>query len=139
MFLSGHARFSMVVAGAQRGVLYGQVAGLATVALVGGPLVLMLAEVGAALAAVAGNMAIWGVSHRLASRLPTPPPSFSFVVRPLLLALVLGAGVALSGLPQSLGALSGFVLYVILAPLVDRVLVADFIKLAHAKAIGGQA
>jgi O-antigen/teichoic acid export membrane protein len=138
MFLSGHARFSMVVAGAQRGVLYGQVAGLATVALVGGPLVLMLAEVGAALAAVAGNMAIWVVSHRLASRLSTPPPSFSFVVRPLLLALVLGAGVALSGLPQSLGALGGFVLYVILAPLVDRVLVADFVKLAHAKAIGGQ-
>jgi O-antigen/teichoic acid export membrane protein len=139
MFLSGHARFSMVVAGAPRGVLYGQVAGLIAVALSGGPLVVMLGDVGAALAAVAGNIAIYCVSHALASRLPTLPPSFSLAVKPLLLALVLGVGVVLSGVPLSIGAIGGVVLYFALAPLLDRALVPDFVKLAHAKAIGSRA
>ena len=134
MFLSGHARFSLVVASAQRGVLYGQIAGLAAVALAGGPLVVLLGDVGAAIAAVTGNIAVWGISHAFASRLRTPPPSFSLVVKPLMLALVLGVGVQYSGLGPSMSAISAIVLYGVLAPLVDRALIPDFIKLAHAKA-----
>lgn len=134
MFLSGHARFSLILAGVQKGVLYGQVAGLAAVGLVGGPLVLTLGDIGAAIAAVVGNVAVWGVSHAFASRVGTPPPSPWLVAKPLLLALALGIGMQYAGPAPTIWAISGFLLYIILAPLIDRALVSDFMMLAHSKA-----
>lgn len=132
--LSGHARWALIVANLQRRVLYAQIVGLVTVALTGIPLVFWLGHVGAAVAAVTGSMAVWIVSHAFALRLKAPPPAFSLVIKPLLLALVLGSALQFTGMGLLITALSAFALYFGVAPLIDRALLPDLARLAHAKA-----
>lgn len=133
-FLSGHARWSLIVEGAHGRVLNAQLAGLATVGLAGVPLVMFLGDVGAASAAVAASIAVWAVSHLFAARLKAKPPGVALVMRPLALALVLGATAQFMEASPLLKAAGGLALYAALAPLLDGALVADLIRLAHAKA-----
>jgi O-antigen/teichoic acid export membrane protein len=133
-FLSGHARYSLIVAGAQTRVLFAQVAGLVTIALAGIPLVMAFGDVGAAIAGVAGSAAVWVTSHVLAVRMQTPSPQLLLVLRPSLLALAIGVAAEFAPMGPLAKAAAGVVLYSLLAPLLDRFLLPDFIKLAHAKA-----
>jgi O-antigen/teichoic acid export membrane protein len=132
--LSGHARGLLVVAGVQRHVLVAQIAGLATTVLGGFAFVAMLGDTGAAAAAVAGAVGVWLVAHGYARRERTPPPALVLALLPALLALL--AGVAASFLPVAplWQAILACALYGVLAPLLDRRLIADVIELAHAKA-----
>lgn len=134
MFLSGHARYSLIVAGAQTRVLVAQLAGLATVTLAGIPLVLVLGDVGAAVAGVGGAIAVWISAHALALHLKTPTPSFLLIVRPSALALALGLVGQFTDMEALAKAIAGLVLYAMLAPLLDRALIPDLVRLAHAKA-----
>lgn len=133
-FVSGHARWALIVAGAQRHVLYAQLIGLMAVVLAGVPLVLQWDDVGAALAGVTGAIAVWIVSHTYALRLAARPPGLLLLTKPLLLALVLGVAVQLTDLTPLIQAIIGCALFAAAAPLVDRSLVPDLIQLAHAKA-----
>lgn len=132
--LSGHARGLLVVAGAQRCVLVAQIAGLTTAGIGGAALVALLGDVGAAAAAVAGAFTVWMVAHGYARRERTPPPALALAVRPALLALLCFCAARLLSDPPLLQAIGAGLIYVALAPLVDRRLVADAIQLAHAKA-----
>ena len=134
IFLSGHARWLLIVSDKQRCVLHAQIAGLVTIVLVGGPLILYFRDVGAACTAVIGSIVVWIVSHWLALRLKARPPDFFLFVKPLMLALVLGLAIQFAEVGLLVKAVGGFILYVLAAPLVDRELVRDTVRLAHAKA-----
>jgi O-antigen/teichoic acid export membrane protein len=133
-FLSGHARWSLVVAGNHGSVFFAQVAGLVTVALCGVPLVMLIGEVGAACATVAGAIAVWVTSHTFAMRVRGSPPGLGLAIRPLMLALAAGTAVQFVDGSAVLLAMGGATLYACAAPLLDRALVADLVRLAHAKA-----
>ena len=133
-FLSGHARWSLVVAGAHGRVLAAQLGGLAAVVLSGIPLIATMGERGAAAAAVVGSIAVWALSHHFAARVSGPPPRFSLAMRPLVLAVIAGGLAGALDFHVLLRAAVGVSLYAALAPLVDRALVADLVLLAHAKA-----
>ena len=120
MVLSGHARWLLIVSDKQRCVLHAQIGGLVTIVLVGGPLIFYFRDVGAACTAVIGSIAVWIVSHRFALRLNAPPPELFLFVKPLMLALLLGLAVQFAEVGQLVKAVSGFVLFVVAAPLVDR-------------------
>jgi len=77
---------------------------------------------------------VWLVAHGYARRERTPPPALGLALPPAFLALL--AGLAASFLPVAplWQAIFACVLYGVLAPLVDRRLLADVIELAHAKA-----
>jgi hypothetical protein len=123
----------LIVTGAQSRVVYAQIAGLVTVALAGGSLVSVLGSTGAAAAAVAGSIVVWIVSHAFALRQLAPPPASSLVIRPLVLALLVAVAVQFTGMGPLSNAMCGFGLYIVAAPLIDRALVPDLVRLAHAK------
>jgi O-antigen/teichoic acid export membrane protein len=131
--LSGHARWALIVGDAQRHVLHAQLAGFATVTFTGVPLVLALGAVGAAAAAVAGSLAVWVVSHAFARRLEAAPPAFSLGAKPLLLALVLGYAAYFTGAEPLVEAIGVVFVYALTAPLIDRSLLPDLVRLAHAR------
>jgi O-antigen/teichoic acid export membrane protein len=132
-FLSGHARWALIVAGVQRRVLHAQIVGFAVIALAGVPLVLLLGDAGAAIAGVASAIAVWIVSHAYAMQQAAHPPGFLLLTRPLLLALIVGVAVPLTGLLPWVQAIIGIALFAAVAPLIDRSLLPDLIQLAHTK------
>lgn len=133
MFLSGHARGALIVMGAQKYVLYAQIAGLVAVLLAGVPLVSFFGEVGAAVAAVASSTVVWICSHISAVRLASPMPRLALIIKPLMLAVVSAAAARYMNMSVLANALGGIALYGIAAPILDRTLVPDLIVLAHAK------
>lgn len=133
-FLSGHARWSLVVTEAQRGVLYAQVSGLAAVVAAGFPLIYWLGAPGVSLAAVVGALAVWVVSHRLALRQHVQLPPLSSAAAPVLLAAALVVAAPYTGLGAWTSALAATAVFGGLAPLIDRSLIPDLVRLAQAKA-----
>lgn len=134
MILSGHARWALIVSGAARGVFYAQSAGLAVVAALGLPLIAVDGITGAAVTAVAGNIAVWSTSHLLAARAGVRPPSVALFVRPAALALAIFAAAHALQWDHGLEAVLGFIVYAAVAPLMDHSLLRDLARLAHAKA-----
>jgi O-antigen/teichoic acid export membrane protein len=129
---SGHARWSLVAAGAQLRVLWSQAAGLlatVAVALVVGP---RIGGLGFAYAALAGFCVVWIVSHIFAVRAGSTPPPFTLALRPALVAAALVVAVETLG-PGVGVSLAGLLLFAAVAPLVDRKLVADIKALGNAK------
>ncbi|MDQ3446754.1 MAG: oligosaccharide flippase family protein [Pseudomonadota bacterium] len=133
-FVSGHARWALIVAGAQRHVLYSQIIGLVAIVLAGVPLVLLWNDVGAAVAGVTGAIAVWIVSHTYAMRLAAQPPGLMLLARPLLLAVILGMAVQSTAMMPLVQAIIGCTFFAAVAPFVDRSLLSDLMQLAHAKA-----
>ena len=132
--LSGHARWALIVADAQKHVLYSQMIGLVVVAVVGVPLVLLSGHIGGAIAGVAGAIAVWTASHAYAKRLQAQPPCLLLLARPLVLALLLAVTLQLMGLAPLRQAIVGCVLFAAAAPWIDRSLLPDLFELAHTKA-----
>jgi O-antigen/teichoic acid export membrane protein len=130
MFLSGHARWSLILAKLELNVFFAQLSGLVTVGVVGFVLVHSYADIGAAAAALAGNLAVWGTSYVLALLKKVPTPALSIAARPLTLALALGFCAQALALDPWVGACAALTIYVFSAPLLDSALVS----LSHATA-----
>ena len=131
--LSGHARWALIVAGVQSRVLYAQLIGLAAGALAGIPLVLWWGDAGAAIAGLASTLTVWTVSHGYAMQLPARQPGFLLLARPLLIAAIAGAAALSTDLAPWVQAILGVALFSGVAPLVDRSLIPDLVRLAHTK------
>lgn len=129
---SGHARWGLAAAGAQTRVLWSQIIGLTTTVVLALALGHALGALGYALAALAGFLAVWAASHRFAQLWQCSPPPFRLVLMPLGLA---GAIIALNRLLDlsTLWALASVAGFALLAPLIDRTLIADIILLGGTK------
>ena len=101
-----------------------KVSGLATVGVMGFVLVHSFGDIGAAVAALAGNLAVWGTSHAFALRKKVPNPPLSLVARPLTLALALWFCAQALALDPWVGACAALIIYVFSAPFLDRALVS---------------
>jgi len=127
---SGHAYWTLAAAGAQKQLLLAQLAGLSAVVGVGLLLGPFADGLGYPFAALAGFAMVWVAAHVAAARRGLHPPPLHHVVKPALLALAVGTLVeALEAGPWL--SLVGLVLYVALAPLVDRKLLRDLFGLGR--------
>ena len=124
MFLSDHARCTLILAKPELNVFFAQVSGLVTVGVLGFVLVHSFAGIGAAAAALAGNLAVWGTSYAFALRKKVPTPPLSLVARPLTLALALWFCAQALALDPWVGACAALIIYVFSAPFLDRSLVS---------------
>lgn len=129
---SGHARWALAAAGAQKLVLASQVAGLAATAAACIALGQGMGGMGYAVGTLAGPITVWITAHRFAASESCAPPPFHLILKPLLLA---GAAILLVkalelGFVGSIVALLAFGAF---APLVDRSLLADIRRLAAAR------
>lgn len=132
MLWSGHCRWALAAAGAQRLVLVSQVIGLGgTVAACVG-IGHFHGSLGYAYGLIVGALAVWAVSHRFARSQGCEPPSPYIIVRPLglAIAMIFLAHYYAAGFWQSVIAV---VMFVMLAPLVDRALLSDFALLGATK------
>ncbi len=128
--LSGHARWALIASGRRRYVLGAQLAGLAATLLFGLVLAPRFGALGAAIASLAGYVAVWGVAHAYAGRhvgcMPLLP-----VMRPALAALLIGCGTAaLLGCGWA-AAVAAMFLYVLCAWLADGELRAELFGVAR--------
>jgi hypothetical protein len=124
VFLSDHARCTLILAKPQLNVFFAQVSGLATVGVLGFWLVHSFADIGAAAAALAGNLAVWGTSYAFALRKKVPTSPLLLVARPLALALALWFCAQALALDPWVGACAALIIYVFSAPFLDRSLVS---------------
>ena len=132
MFLAGHARWSLILAKAEVEVFRSQVAGLVTVLVVGLTLVPLYAETGAAAAALGGNISVWVSSYALARYRKVETPPLLLAVKPLLLAAGLAFCTGLVAMPAWSEALGALLVYLLVAPVIDRSLWSDTLHLARA-------
>ncbi|MCU0921827.1 MAG: lipopolysaccharide biosynthesis protein [Burkholderiaceae bacterium] len=132
MLCSGHARWALVAAGAQTRVLWSELLGLVATVLVALAAGAALGAPGYALAALAGPVVVWVAADRFAARQGSSPPRFRIAARPALLA---AAFVALDRgfSPAPWLSIGGLVLFAALAPVLDRQLLPDLVRLGAAK------
>jgi O-antigen/teichoic acid export membrane protein len=124
MFLSGHARWPLILAKLEQNVFFAQVSGLVTVGVLGFVLVRSFDGIGAAAAALAGNLVVWGTSYALALLKKVPTPPLSLAAKPLTLALALWFCVQALTLDPWIGACTALIIYVFSAFFLDRALVS---------------
>ena len=132
MFLAGHARWSLILEHNEIEVFRSQVVGLITVVVLGLLLVPRYAEIGAAAAALGGNMGVWVSSYVLAWYRKVETPPLALAAKPLLLATALALSTGLVALSAMAEAAIALLLYLLVAPLVDRALWSDTLHLARA-------
>jgi O-antigen/teichoic acid export membrane protein len=132
MFLSGHARWSLILAHLEIEVFRSQVVGLLTVVAFGMALVPTYGATGAAVAALGGNIAVWVSSFALARYRNVETPPLILASRPLFVAAALAFCTTLVTLPVWAEAAGALLLYVLIAPVVDRWLWSDVRHLAGA-------
>lgn len=130
--LSGHARWALIAVGGRRYVLLAQLAGLVATLLGGLALIPHLGAKGAALASVAGYVIVWAVAHACAAARVGRMP-LAVVIRPAVLALVLGPAAALLAPSCWQAATVATVVYGLCALVVDRELRAELLRLAQAR------
>jgi PST family polysaccharide transporter len=131
--LSGHARWFMIAAKRQKYVFYAQVAGVVASVAIGVPFVRFWPARGAAVAMVAGAIAVWAYAHLSATHYVRKIPGVAVTLLPMALAAAVLA--VASQIPLSRWIVGPVLvsLYFALAPLLDRALVGDVRKLASAK------
>jgi len=132
MFLSGHARWSLILAHSEIEVFRSQVAGLLAVVILGVVLVPTYGETGAAIAALGGNIGVWISSFALARYRNIETPPLLLAAKPILLAAALALCTLLVTMPVWIEAAGAFLLYVLIAPVIDRSLLSDTRHLAGA-------
>jgi O-antigen/teichoic acid export membrane protein len=137
MFLSGHARWSLILAHLEMDVLLSQIAGLLTVVVLGLILVPTYAEIGAAAAGLGGNIGVWVSSFALARFRNVETPPLLLAAKPLLLAAALALCTGLVAMPAWLEAAGALFLYALFAPVLDRALFGDILHLSRASAGAG--
>lgn len=129
---SGHARWALAAAGAQKLVLVSQIAGLAATAAACIALGQAMGGVGYAAGTLAGPITVWVTAHRFAARASCVPPPFHLTLKPLLLAgaTILFVRALELGFAGSILALLAFGAF---APLADHSLLGDVRRLAAAR------
>lgn len=129
---SGHSRNALAAAGEQKMVLYSQVIGLAATVAACIGLGQVYGGIGYAAGSLAGAIVVWAVSHRFARVRGCEPPPYRLTILPLALATVIVLLVERQsfGFWASAMAVSAFPL---LAPVLDRALLADILQLGKAK------
>ncbi len=139
--LSGHARWFMIAAKRQEYVFVAQVAGVIASVAVGIPLVRYSHSEGAAIAMVAGAIAVWVTAQLCAIRYVRAIPGVAVTLLPGAFALLLMAGVVWSRIDLTRWILTPVVaiIYFGVAPLVDTHLISDLRSLARAKSDVGAA
>ncbi len=127
--LSGHARWALIAAQEQQGVLVAQAAGAATTLAMALLLAPRWGAIGAATAMVVSVFVIWLVSHRLAQRRVATVPFLAATAKPAgvaLVAMVLAS--AATSHPPAVAAIAAFA-YLGGAAIVDRTLLRDLARL----------
>jgi O-antigen/teichoic acid export membrane protein len=131
---AGHARWALIAKGLQRYVLFAQMAGAATVLMVGLALTGRFGAVGAAIAATGASIAIWTVAHIFAVRNVGPMPGITALLLPACAAgLAMLLARTLDAHPL-LDAMAAGTVYVLFALVIDRKLLPDLLRLMQAKA-----
>lgn len=138
MLWSGHCRWALAAAGAQRLVLISQILGLGVTVAACVGIGHFHGSIGYAYGLLVGALAVWAASHRFARQQECEPPSPAIIIRPLgfaILTMFLVHHFAL-GFWQMALTLVGFM---VLAPLVDRALPGDVALLGATRHRGGSA
>jgi O-antigen/teichoic acid export membrane protein len=130
MFLSGHTRWSLILAKLEQSVFFAQLSGLVTVGVLGFVLVHSFASIGSAAAALVGSLAVWGAAYVLALRKKVPTPPLSLAVRPLALASALGFCAQALALGPWVGTCAALIIYAFSAPFLDRALMSGAYMIA---------
>jgi O-antigen/teichoic acid export membrane protein len=131
--LSGHARWFMIAAKRQSYVFYAQVAGVIASVAIGVPAVRLWPARGAAVAMVAGAIAVWAYAHLSATHYVRKIPGITVTLLPMALAAAVLAVASQVHLSRWIVGPGLVLLFFGLAPLLDRALVGDLRKLASAK------
>ncbi len=131
--IAGHARWSLVAAGKQRYVVVAQSAGAVTMVIVGLIMIPLYEGVGAAIAMLAANLMVWGVSQAFATHCVSRIPIVALTARPFLLALIFGTLSILQGHFTWISACALTAGFVLCAPILDPKLYFDFLHLIRAK------
>ncbi len=130
--LSGHARWLLVAARRSHDMLTAQLAGAATVLVLGWVLIGQMGAVGAALVMLLSCIAIWAAAHAFVMKHIGGAP-----LAPCLMPAALAAALLLACRFLSLNpwveAFGAVAVFFALAPLVDRALPADLARIMKAK------
>jgi O-antigen/teichoic acid export membrane protein len=131
--LADHARWALVASALQSYLLVAEISGALALLVAGSILVPLSGAVGAAIAAVAGNLTTWAVAHFLAVRHVGALPSMYVSAIPAITALACGwIGYRLS--PGAFVATTiAMGAYVICAQIISGGLKSDIKRLAYAK------
>jgi O-antigen/teichoic acid export membrane protein len=134
--LADHARWALVAGALQSYLLVAEISGAVAVLVAGSILVPLSGAVGAAIAAVAGNLTTWAVAHFLAVRHVGALPSIYITAIPAIAALACGwIGYRVS--PGAFAATAiAMVAYLICAQIISGGLKSDIKRLAYAKNTG---
>jgi len=131
--LNGHARWALIAINKQRYVLYAQSSGTLTTVIACLLLIPSFGPVGGAVAMVCCSLVVWIVAHVNATRRIAPIPSLNLVWRPALLAVTTIAAVAYYANDSLPGILLGIAGFFLIAPVMDRSLLADIHKISSIK------
>ena len=132
--LSGHVRWAMIATGNQRYVLYAQGAGAAVVLIGGVAAVPVFHAVGASAAMLAAAIAVWAAAHAGARAGTIHRPRLLVAGLPALVAVASGGLAQVLATNPWVNAAIAATAYVLCALILDRRLLADFQRLARAKA-----
>ncbi len=132
--LSGHARWSLVATGHQKFSLYAQAVGAGIVVVAGLILIPFLESMGAAVVVVLAALGVWVAGQAFARTRVRALPSLWIVALPAGLAALGMAGATSVPLSPWIAAPLLGTVFLLAAFLLDRELLADFKRLAHAKA-----
>ena len=130
--LSGHARWLLVAARRSHDMLTAQLAGAATVAVLGWVLIANFGAVGAAIVMLASCIAIWAAAQVFVTRHVGVAP-FTPCLLPTALAAALIVAARYLTLNPWAEAVLAVAVFFALAPLLDRALPADLARIMKAK------
>lgn len=131
--LNGHARWALIAKDKQRYVCYAQLAGTVTTVVVGLLLIPSYGPSGGAIAMVFCSGMVWLVAHMYASKLVARIPSIDIAWRPFFIALMILFLVQFFGDDSMIASIVGIVLYLGLAPFIDKTLIGDMHALSKIK------
>ena len=133
--LSGHARWMLVAARRAGDMFAAQLAG-GVVTFVAGPLLIAgFGGVGAGVAMLLASLVIWAAAHVLVTLRVRPAP-FAPCVLPGAMAISIIVVARWLAPDPWIACASGVALFCVLAPLLDRALVHDWILVMKARAVG---
>jgi O-antigen/teichoic acid export membrane protein len=131
--LSGHGRWLLIAGSRQHFVFWAQLIGSITTVVVGVPLTLRYQAEGGAAGMVAGGLAVWAAAHVFARKHVGPLAGGLMTLLPAGVALAAFAVSKAWGASPWIAAPVLTLGYFVLAPLLDRRLLADLRLLANAK------
>ena len=131
--LSGHSRWTLLAAERQNALLFVEIACAAAIVLLCIAFIPRYGAAGAALAGVLGNVIGWRLAHVYAERSAGPMPGLRLVLIPLTGAITVAGLVWWADAPAVIEAVFAIGIYLAYMTLTAPGLVADAVRLAHAK------